>query len=122
MKLLANENIPLETVYRLRAMGHDVLSTTETSCGIDDAAVLAIAHDQQRILLTFDRDYGELIYVKRLPNPAGLIYLRIAPSNPAEPANLVAALLNDPNGLVAGSFLVLDREGFRRRPLPEPTA
>lgn len=120
MKLLANENIPLGMVHRLRILGHDVLSITETSRGITDTEVLAIAHSQQRVLLTFDRDYGELVYVKRLPIPAGLIYLRFVPASPDESANLVATLLNDPNKLIAGGFVVLDREGYRRRPLPEP--
>lgn len=119
MKLLANENIPSDAVRRLRAMGHDVLSITETCRGITDAEVLALAHDQQRILLTFDRDYGELIYVKRLPSPAGLIYLRFIPATPSEPADAMAALLNDSNSPALGGFLVLDREGYRRRPLPE---
>lgn len=119
MKLLANENIPLGTVYRLRAFGHDVLSITEASRGITDTEVLAIAHSQQRVLLTFDRDYGELIYVKRLPIPAGLVYLRFIPTSPDESADLMNALLNDPNNLVPGGFVVLDREGYRRRPLPE---
>lgn len=66
MKLLANENIPLGMVRRLREMGHDVLAISEASPGVTDAVVLERARRELRTLLTFDRDS----YRKRpLPTP-----------------------------------------------------
>jgi predicted nuclease of predicted toxin-antitoxin system len=56
MKLLANENIPMCMVRRLRDMGHDVLAILETSPGATDVVVLERARCEQRTLLTFDRD------------------------------------------------------------------
>ena len=118
MKLLANENIPLGTVQRLRALGYDVLAITELAAGSTDLVVLSLAHEQQRILITFDRDYGELVYVRRLPCPACIIYLRFIPANAQEPAERIAALLEKGGELLQEGFVVLDREGYRRRPLP----
>ncbi len=86
MKLLVNENVPLASVGHLREAGHDVLSITELSPGIPDTEVMQIAHNEQRIILTFDRDYGELVFRRRLPLPAGVIYLRFVPQTPSEPA------------------------------------
>ena len=54
MKFLANENIPLATVRRLRDFGHDVLAIAETAPGSTDQVVLSWAFQQQRILITFD--------------------------------------------------------------------
>jgi predicted nuclease of predicted toxin-antitoxin system len=122
MRLLANENIPLGTVRRLRQADHNVLSITETSPGISDTKVLSIAHAEQRILLTFDRDYGELIYVKRLPCPAGLIYLRFTPASPEDAADRLAPFLAKVHESLYGQFVVLDREGYRQRPLPKAGA
>ena len=62
MRFLANENFPLPSVRLLRSAGHDVLSITEESPGISDDRILARAVAEERIILTFDRDYGELIY------------------------------------------------------------
>lgn len=61
MKLPANENVPLASVHALRDMGHDVFSLPETSPGIPDEAALALAREQRRLIVTFDRDYGTLI-------------------------------------------------------------
>lgn len=58
MKLLANENIPLDSVRSLRSAGHDVVSISERSPGISDEDVIRIARAENRIIVTFDRDYG----------------------------------------------------------------
>jgi len=60
--VLANENIPLASVTTLRDAGHDVFCLSLDSPGINDESVLALAREQDRILVTFDRDYGELVY------------------------------------------------------------
>jgi hypothetical protein len=62
MHLLANENFPLVSVHLLRQAGYEIASITEDSPGIEDPEVLARAVDEQQIILTFDRDYGELVY------------------------------------------------------------
>ena len=122
MKLLANENIPMGMVRRLREMGHDVLAIVENSPGIADAMVLDLACRQQRTLLTFDRDYGELIYLKRLPVPSGVIYLRFIPTSPDNAVQQVAHILADEGKQVQGYFVVMDRDSYRRRPLPDTVA
>ena len=61
MQFLANEDVPMASIRRLRAAGYDVASIIEDSPGVKDESVLSRAHAEQRIILTFDRDYGELI-------------------------------------------------------------
>ncbi|MCY3986906.1 MAG: DUF5615 family PIN-like protein, partial [Candidatus Dadabacteria bacterium] len=56
-KLLVNENIPLRSVRALRNDGYDVISISERSPGISDENVLQIACADNRIIVTFDRDY-----------------------------------------------------------------
>ncbi|MEH2401036.1 DUF5615 family PIN-like protein [Nostoc sp.] len=86
---MANENFSLPSVWLLRQAGYDVASVTEDSPGIEDTEVLTRAANEQRVILTFDRDYGELIYRLRLPSPTGVIYLRFRPHTPEEPATLL---------------------------------
>ncbi len=118
MRLLANENIPLASVVALRNAGHDVTSLSETNPGTSDEAVLGLAREQGRIVVTFDRDYGNLIYAQGLASPPGVVYLRFIPRTPVETAEILLALLEQSAAALDGHFLVVDRDSFRRRPLP----
>jgi predicted nuclease of predicted toxin-antitoxin system len=118
MQLLANENFPLVSVQLLRQANYDIASITEDSPGIEDPEVLARAVDEQRIILTFDRDYGELIYRFRLPPPKGVIYLRFRPHTPEEPAAILLDLFQTEGFQIDGRFTIIERDRIRQRPLP----
>jgi len=118
MRFLANENFPLRSVNRLREAGHDVKAIAEDSPGAKDSEVLARAANEHRVVLTFDRDYGQLIYRRRLPVPAGVVYFRFAPATPEEPAEHLLELLPVASVSLTGKFTVVERGRVRQRPLP----
>lgn len=62
MKFLANENFPYPSVIELRQAGYDVKSILDISPSISDEEIMQIAINENRTILTFDRDYGELIF------------------------------------------------------------
>ena len=62
MKILANENIPLDSILLLKERGYDIKSVAIESFGITDKEVLNLSIEEERIIVTFDRDYGELIF------------------------------------------------------------
>ncbi len=68
-RLLANENVPIPSVMLLRNAAFDVLAIAESNPGLSDRAVLDVAVADARWIITFDRDYGELIYARGLPPP-----------------------------------------------------
>ncbi len=74
---------------------------------------MELARREDRIVLTFDRDYGELVFRRQLPPPSGLIYLRFIPENPLEPALVVSRFLHAQPDSVIGHFIVLTRETVR---------
>ncbi len=76
MKLLANENFPLTSVRILKNAGYDIKAIGIEFAGILDSEVIEIATIEERTILTFDRDYGELIFRKGYKPEAGIIYLR----------------------------------------------
>ncbi len=119
MKCLANENFPLASVKLLREKSVDITSITEDSPGISDQEVLDIAVNEKRVILTFDRDYGELIYRLGLTPPSGVVYFRYEPRNPQEPGRHLLQLLENPDLIFAGRFTVLERSQLRQRPLPK---
>lgn len=117
LRLLANENVPIASVQLLRDAGHDTVAVAESFPGSTDREVLSRAAQERRIVVTFDRDYGELIFRHRLPAPAGIIYLRFQPATPTEPAERLLQLASLVASL-ADMFIVIDRDQIRHRPLP----
>lgn len=115
--ILSDENVPAGAVRRLRSQGFDVLSIAESAPGISDVAVLDIAVREQRILVSFDRDYGDLIFKRGHSAPIALIYFRIRPKSPEEVAEIVAWLLKDGAGPVADKMVIVRSNGVRERPL-----
>ena len=67
MRILADENFPGDAVDALQKRGHDVAWAHSDSPGDSDVAILARAQAEHRILLTFDKDFGELAFRSGLP-------------------------------------------------------
>ncbi len=76
MKFFADENVARAIVSWVRAAGHDVLYAAEQRPGEADAVWLREAESQQRLILTCDKDFGELIFRDRM-NSYGVVLLRM---------------------------------------------
>ena len=122
MRFLADENFPTASVRALRAEGHDVAAVGESASGADDSTVLQIAREQQRVLITFDRDFGVLVFGDGIAAPAGVVFLRFQPEGPEEPARVMLALVSDAVVNLIGMFTVVDREKIRQRTLPRASS
>jgi hypothetical protein len=116
MRFLADENFPRAAVAALEAAGHDIAWVRLTTPGAADADVLAAAARESRVLLTFDKDFGELAARSALPPGCGVVLFRL-PAPGAEPAagRLVAriAARDDWNG----HFSVIEPGRVRMRRL-----
>lgn len=117
MRLLADENIPRPSIHLLRDAGHDVDAVAELGAGMPDVEVLSQAQADERILVTFDRDFGELLYRREGPVPTGVVYLRFIPTSPVEPGQMLLQLLARAEVELVGRFTVVERERVRQRPL-----
>jgi predicted nuclease of predicted toxin-antitoxin system len=117
---LLNENVPAPAVARLRAAGWDVLAIAESHASLADTAVLALARTEQRWLATFDRDYGELVFRRRLSPPPVVLLLRVASYRPEEPAAWIEGLYAA-GQLQPGCFHIFDGDTVRRRSLLQPS-
>jgi predicted nuclease of predicted toxin-antitoxin system len=115
--LLANENFPAPALRKLRAAGVDVVAVAETTPGISDVQVLDQARQTGRWIVTFDRDYGELVFKQGIAPPPAILYLRQEPYPADRPAELVLAIMSEPS-LAEGYFLVISESGVRRRRFP----
>ena len=116
MRLLADENIPLLAIGLLRRKGHDVLAISESTPSICDEEVMLLAEDEERILLTFDKDFGELAY-SSMPRPScGIILFRIPLRSAHYIAKMIAEVL-DSRSDWPGHFAVVEPGRIRLREL-----
>ena len=121
MRFLTDENIPRSVVTRLREAGHDCLSAKESMIGAADADILARATDETRILVTFDKDFGELAFRSRLPASCGVVLFRITQRGRDEDIQLVLDALQSRSDW-SGAFWTVTDQRIRRRPLPQVNA
>jgi predicted nuclease of predicted toxin-antitoxin system len=112
---LANENFPLPSIKYLRAQGLDVTSIQEEFQGISDLEVVKIAQLQHKIILTFDSDYGELIFRYSLENPPSVIYFRDKGNSPQHAGKVLSTLIKGTDLVFTNSFTVVEKEAIRQR-------
>lgn len=110
MQFLANENLPLDVVEAVRNMGHDVVWIRTDAPGSQDRDILKRAVNEQRILLTFDKDFGDLAFQSGLPANSGIVLFRLQ-------ANSSAALRSRTDW--AGHLSVVEPGRIRMRQLPK---
>lgn len=115
MKFLANENFPLPSTKLLRELGFDVKSIAEEMFGISDNEVIIVAQSEQRIILTFDSDYGEIIYRHGLDNPPPVIYFRDKGLEPLFAGRILQHLISNTEISIENAFTVVDAKNIRQR-------
>lgn len=108
--IVADENIVAAVVARLRDDGWDVVWIAEVSPSIQDADVLEHAVRESRVLLTDDKDFGELVVREGRPH-CGVVLLRLHGMVPAERAALVSGVFATLFEELRGGFAVVDRDG-----------
>ena len=116
MRILTDENVPRSVLNWLRATGHDVASASELGIGDPDSRWLTFAESEQRLILTSDKDFGELVFRDHLTT-FGIILLRL--DDVAVPAWITR--LQEAWAVVeanpSGCFIVITSHRVRVRPL-----
>jgi predicted nuclease of predicted toxin-antitoxin system len=117
MRLVLNENITGTVTAELRSRGHDVLSVKESMRSEADDVILARAQREERIVVTHDKDFGELAFRYGLPASCGVILLRLSGFEPATDNQRILDALESRSDW-AGHFSVVTDDRIRMRPLP----
>jgi predicted nuclease of predicted toxin-antitoxin system len=121
MRFLGNENFPGTAVAALIAAGHDVVWVRNAAPGMSDPDVLAWATREERTLLTFDKDFGELARASSLPGTCGVVLFRMPMSNPVDIGPRLSNLVMSRDDW-AGHFSIIEPGRIRMRRLPRPTS
>ena len=115
MNLLADESVERQIVERLRQDGHEVLYVAEMEPGISDDLVLEKANQNSALLLTADKDFGELIFHQNRLNASGIVLLRLAGMTSESKAELVAAFFREHKEDLSQTFIVISQGSIRIR-------
>jgi predicted nuclease of predicted toxin-antitoxin system len=118
MDFLIDENFPLSGVKLLQDQGHNIRITASFLRGQPDARILAEAVDKEEYIITFDKDFGELVFNKKLPCPPAIILFRISNFSPADPVEILLKLINEKNYSFAGYLTVIHKNKIRQKKLP----
>lgn len=107
MRILADENMPDRTVELLRIAGHDVHFVKESMPSEADPNILAIATGENRLLVTQDKDFGDIVVNRNQPAPHGVVLFRLHNDIPdTDRFRLMAAILDARNSWGPGIWAV----------------
>jgi predicted nuclease of predicted toxin-antitoxin system len=116
MRFLANENVEQPVVGWLRGAGHDVTHVSDVAPGATDQEILLLANREDRLLLTNDKDFGEMAYRENRAS-AGILLLRLEAQDGAEKAARLSRILPLIENRLVGHFAVVTEARVRVRPL-----
>ena len=112
MRFLVDECIGPNVADWLRNQGHDVYSVFESARGMDDDAIVGKAFADNRILVTSDKDFGELIYRDRKPHH-GVILMRLDDERSQSKIDVLKRLLDYHAQRLPEQFVVVTKENVR---------
>lgn len=116
LKFLADECCDAQLISSLRGAGYDVVYALESYRGKDDTQILNAAYSEGRLLLTEDKDFGELCYRLRKPT-IGIILLRISVEERHKKWDRLKVLIEKYAEKLPDSFVVVDLHNYRFRAL-----
>lgn len=114
MKFLADESVERKVGERLRQEGFEVIFLADIVTGLPDEAVLALAHQKRAVLITADKDFGELVYRKGAIHE-GVILLRLGELTSDEKAEILCQVVKRHGAELRNAFTVVSGTGVRIR-------
>lgn len=117
MRLLVDENVARGVASALADAGHEVERVADVIQSADDPRVLSYAISSGAVLVTFDADFGRMIFAEHHPSPKAVIYLRSPPPSPAETIRRILRVLASDSPRLDGHFVSVDTIS-RFHPLP----
>jgi len=116
VNFVVDESTGQSVVDELRRLGHNVISIQEIFPGLDDPPVLDIAVNDKRIVITNDKDFGELVYRSGLPH-AGVVLFRLDDERAANRVLMMREVLRSCGDKLENNFVVASERKIRIRKL-----
>ena len=118
MRFVADESCDYAAVRALRNEGYDVVAVAEAAPQTEDPDVLELAYQENRVLLTEDKDFGQLVFSAG-QQAAGVVLLRFPAAARAAIGQAVVEMCRRLGDGLVGSFVVLEPGRLRISRLPK---
>lgn len=112
MRFLVDECTGPRVAQWLREQGHAVFSVFEEARGSDDDSIIQKACDENWILITNDRDFGEKVF-RGQHSHHGIIFLRLADNRASNKIEVLRKLLDGYSAKLADRFVVVTEKTVR---------
>ena len=114
IRFLADESCDFAVVRSLRAASYDIEAIVEIASGESDANIIEMAVKKNRILITEDRDFGELVYAHQKQH-GGIILVRYPSTARKGMAEAILDLVRQKSGTLVDCFVVVSPLKIRIR-------
>lgn len=115
MRFFADENLERPIIEGLRELGHDIGTVSTEDKGSPDPAVLALSSTEDRVFITNDKDFAELVFLQKQIT-SGVILVRLPRFRTSEKVERVLEVIADQGERLLGVFTVIEAHAIRRRP------
>ncbi len=112
IRYLADENIPLVVIKELSEQGFSIESIASSKKGMTDIEIMKFAFDKELVIITFDKDFGQLIFKEKVKSK-GIILLRIPPTSPDKIKSFIKQILEDKEFNPLEKFVVIYEKHMR---------
>ncbi len=116
MNLLADESVDRQIIERLRFDGHEVLYIAEIEQSVSDDRVFDLANEKKALLVTSDKDFGEIVFRYGRLNSGGVVLLRLAGLSADRKSEAVTRVILENAHEIPGHFSVIEPGRIRIRP------
>jgi predicted nuclease of predicted toxin-antitoxin system len=116
MNILADEGVDSPIVDRLRQDGHIVLYIAEMAPGISDEEVLRKANEKLSLLVTTDKDFGEMVFQQNLLSSGGVVLIRLAGLSLERKVEVLSRVFRNHGAEFPHAFSVISPGRVRIRP------
>jgi len=114
---IADENIPYEVIKRLRGAGAEIFSVLEEFRGMSDEKIMKVSSGQRLTIITFDKDFGYLVFKSGVGAPYGVILLRIQMKSPDYIFKMLKWILFESGITFERNFVIVTESKVRVVPL-----
>lgn len=115
MDFIIDESTGHAVVEYLRSLGHNVVAVADAMPQADDQTIIACAENEARVLITNDKDFGELVFRSGQAHH-GVLLLRLRDERPPNRLRVVKAVLEQFADRLPGRFTVATENRVRIRP------
>jgi len=112
MRFIVDENTGPDVANWLKKQGHEVFSVYEQARGLDDDSIIQKAYNENYLLITNDKDFGEKVFREKQKHK-GIILLRLKDERPAAKIETIKILLENHSNKLAENFVVVTETSAR---------